>query len=570
MDKPTAKPMQGETKRQRDNLLVTQLKQERTPYESTWRELADHIMPFRGKWFIGEETQRKSRRSNKIINSTPRFAARIQASGMMAGLTSPARPWFRITTSDPALSDIPAVKGWLYSVERTMRDMFAKSNLYNALPTMYGELGTFATGCMLALEDDEDVMRFYPLTVGTYWIAQSARMEVDTLYRELTMTVRQVVEQFGMENCSASTQDSYRTGRHEAKVQVAHLIAPNEMRDTRRLDNRNMRWRSCYWEISSRDCDKYLRESGFRENPIMAPRWEVNGDDVYGTACPGLDAIGDAKALQFQEKRKAQAIDKFVDPPLMAPTSLRNAKVSLLPGDVTYVDVQQGQQGVRPIYEVSPQIQPLLMNIEEMESRINTAFYADLFLMFLNDDRGTPPTAEEIRARQAEKLLMLGPVLERLNDELLDLLIDRAFNVMMRRGLLPVPPEELQDVELKVEYISMLAQAQKQVGISAVDRLVGTVANLAQLDPRALKKLDVMETIDEYAQMLGTPPRLIKSDEDVMAMVAAEAQQAQAMQMAAMANQAADTAQKLGNTPVGDDETALGRIVDMAGAGLGA
>ena len=62
------------------------------------------------------------------------------ASGMMAGLTSPARPWFRLTVADAGLREYGPVKEWLWDVANRMRDMFLKTNLYAVLQELEDRL----------------------------------------------------------------------------------------------------------------------------------------------------------------------------------------------------------------------------------------------------------------------------------------------------------------------------------------------------------------------------------------------------------------------------------------------
>lgn len=542
------------------------LKNDRSSFEAHWRELAEHMLPRRSRWTL-EETNRGDKRHQKIIDGTPRYAARVLASGMMAGLTSPARPWFRLTTPDPELAEFAAVKRWLYAVETRMRDVFAKSNLYNALPVVYGELGVFGTCPLLGLEDDRDLVRFYPQTVGSYWLAQNERLVVDTMYREMRWTVRQAVNKFGLANVSEQVRRRAMNGDLESTVDVVHVIEPNFEHVPGMLGARGKAYASCWYESGSSE-DKLLQHSGYYESPLFAPRWEICGEDTYGSS-PGMDALGDAKALQFQQKRKAQAIDKMVDPPLTGPVSLRNQRVSLLPGDVTYVDVQQQGGGLRSVFEMRLDPSVLLEDTAQIQERINTAFFADLFLMLAMSDR-REITAREVEERHEEKLLMLGPVLERLNDELLDPIIDRTFALMARAGALPEPPRELEGVELKVEYISVLAQAQKMVGLAGMERLATFVGALAtgKQDPTVFDKFDTDQAIDEYATALGTAPTLVRSDEDVAKLRDARAQEMQMQKMAAMAQpmaQVAGAAADLGATKA-DPDSLLAAIGGAAGA----
>lgn len=544
---------------------LTQLKNERNSWEPDWRELSENFLPRRGRFQL-DDANNGTRRNSNILNDTTTLAANTLASGMMSGITSPARPWFRLTTPDPDMMEFGPVKNWLYDVERAMSELFLKSNLYNVLPTVYLEMGVFGQCPMAMMPDPRELVRFYPFTCGSYMLDNSARLQVDTLYREFRMTVRQLIQQFGEENVSDNVKTLYSNGNVEQWIDVVHAIEPNDDRSFQRLDNKNMAYRSVYMEKACTG-DKTLRVSGFNQFPVMAPRWDVTGEDIYGTS-PGLMALGDAKALQKMENRKLKLVDLGTDPPRALDSSLRGKKSSMLPGGVTYIDnMNQGVVGARPIYEPNPNWFTALRNeIVATEQRIDAAFFRDLFLMVSQIERSNV-TATEIAARQQEKMLMLGPVLERLNDELLDPLIDMAFQRMLEQSvpiwmgmmpgapMIPPPPEELTGVDLRVEYISVLAQAQKAVGVTAIERVVGFAGNLANVtqNPQVLDKLDTDQAIDEYATMLGVPPTLIRSDEDVAGIREQRAQSQQQQIAAEQLGSIIQGAKTLSETDVSSD-----------------
>lgn len=551
-----------ETKRQQLEKMRMTLRSERESFMPHWRDLSDYVMPRRARYTIAERNK-GDRRNKKIIDSTATLAMRNLMAGMMSGLTSPARPWFSLTTPDPSLGEFGPVKTWLDDVTKRMRTIFLKSNLYNALPLLYCDQGLFGTSAMAVLEDDQDVIRCYSFPIGSYCLAQSHRHTVDTFVREYAMTVRQLVQRFGLENCSRSVQDQYNNGNYETWIDVAHMIHPNEEYNPEKLAAKYKRFASCYWELGSDEEGKFLDESGFDEFPVMAPRWNLTGEDVYGHS-PGMDALGDVQQLQAMQRRMIQSIDKMVNPPMVAPTSMQNKKASLLPGDITYVDTTQGSTGFRPAHEIRMPLQELSVLVGETQNRIKRCFYEDLFLMLANSDR-RQITAREIEERHEEKLLMLGPVLERQNEDLLDPLIDRTFAIMLRRGEVPPPPPEISGQELKVEYISIMAQAQKMVATSGLERFVGFVGNLAAAKPDIADKLDFDQVVDEYSDMLGVPPKIVRPDEEVAKIREGRAQAIAAQQRAEQLQQVAQGAKLLSETDMGND-SALARLT--AGGGM--
>lgn len=548
-------------KRERHSALINERDQ---GWLSHWQDLGRFYLPRRNQ-FMGTRRNRGSSRNDSILNETGTLAARTFGSGMHAGVTSPSRPWFRLGFGDPKIRDIPAVRTWLHEVEQRMRMIYQRSNLYNVLPIIYQELSVFGVSPLGVMEDERDTIRIYPYPVGSYALASSSRREVDTMYREFELTTKQIVEEYGLNNVSQNIQMAYKRGHMEVKHSVIHVIEPNNDRDRRFTDNVNMPVRSCHFEKASNE-EKFLRVSGFEESPLMAPRYEVVGEDVYATSCPGMIALGSNRGLQKSERWKLEGIEKMVKPPLQAPMSLKNQYSSLLPGDITYVDATSPTGGVRPIFDVNPRILELQQDMDQVEDRINRAFFVDLFLMLANSDR-RQITAREVEERHEEKLLMLGPVLQNIHTELLDPLIDRTFAIMIRRGEVPEPPKEIEGMEMRVEYISILAQAQQAVGVGSVERAFSFVGNLAGVNPEILDKLDFDQGVDEYGEMIGLPPNIVRPDEAVAAIRAqrAQAQQAEAMaQNAQTANTGAQAAKLLSETDTGDGSNALERALGLA------
>lgn len=520
-----------------------QLRNERESWMSHWKEISDYLLPRSGRFFV-EDRNRGDKRNNNIYDSTGTRALRVLAAGMMAGMTSPARPWFRLTTSDPQLDESAAVKAWLADVTRLMQMVFAKSNTYRALHSMYEELGAFGTASAIVLADFNSVIHHYPLTTGEFAMAADHRGQINTLYREFQMTVAQVVREFGRNNCSTTVQNLFDRGALEQWVTVMQAIEPRVDRDLTKRDDRNMAWKSIYFEPGGNE-DQILRESGFKEFPALCPRWAVSGGDIYGNS-PAMETLGDIKQLQHEQLRKAQGIDYKTKPPLQAPTSLKSRDVDTLPGGISFVDAAAPNGGIRSAFEVNIDLSHLLNDIQDVRERIKGGFYADLFLMLAN---GTNPqmTATEVAERHEEKLLMLGPVLERMHNEILDPLIEMTFSRMVEAGIVPPPPDELQGMELNVEFVSMLAQAQRAIATNSVDRFVGNLGAVAGIKPEVLDKFDADRWADAYADMLGIDPELIVPGEQVALIRKQRAEAAQAQQQAALLNQGADTAQKLGS-----------------------
>jgi hypothetical protein len=524
---------------------------ERASWLGDWQDLVEYVAPMAGRFYASDSNKgNKVQRSKRVYDNTAKGAQTTLAAGLMAGMTSPARPWFRLATSDNKLMDNHEVKKWLKDVEEKMREVFAESNTYRALHQLYGELGAFATGCAILVPDFKNVIHIHTLTIGEYALATDPQGMVNTLVRELRMTVGQMVEQFGYDACSEQVKNLYNNNNLDSWQIINHTICPREDRDVTKKDGKNKKFMSVYYEASSvNNTDKggVLSESGFDSFPALCPRWLVTGADVYGTG-PGHDALPDIRQLQHGQLRRAQAIDYQVQPPLQVPATLKAAGVNRLPGGVQYVDSVGSENSIKTMFDVRLDLSALREDIGDMRDRIKQHYFEHLFMMMANDTR-SGITATEVAERHEEKLLMLGPVLERLQNELLDPLIDFTFERLIEAGVLPAPPKALGGLKLGVQYISSLAQAQRAVGLQSIDRLITTVGTIAQAkqDPSAWDKIDIDQVIDQYGDGLGVSPRIVLASEQAQAARDARAKQMQQAQAMQQAETAAKTMQSASN-----------------------
>ena len=517
-----------------------ELKATRSAWEPHWKDCQKFILPISAR-FLEEKVS--GRNFNAIIDNTGTVASRVLASGLMSGLTSPARPWFKLVHPNSELAALKHIKAWSEEVTERMRFVFRSSNLYQVLPSMYRELGVYGTAACLPIADEQKLIRFRQFSVGEYYIGAGAKRTVDTLYRHYSRTVKQLVEEFGYNEVSNRTRRMYDQENFEQTIMINHLIEPNLGRNFARNDNKNMAFISVYWEDGG-DQNKHLRQSGFETFKPLVPRWDLMVGDDYGYG-PATEALGDVKQLQHQQKFKGLAIEKKVNPPLTADAAMRGDIISNAPNSVTYLPPSNNPNahGIKSQYDNNVDISHLSLDIQEVQRRIDTAFYKDLFLMIASDTSAGRATATEIAEKHQEKLLMLGPVLQRFNDELLKPIISRTFEEMVNHDFIPDIPEELQGQEITVEFISLLAQAQEIVGIGGIERMVGFAGNLAQFKPDVLDALNGDEALKEYAEMLGVPTATINTKEQIAEIRSQRAEQQKMQQMAEMAPAMAQGAQ---------------------------
>ena len=498
------KQLQADYKRQYDAL-----KNERASWLPVWKELGAYLAPTRG-FFDGQQPNQGRRLDHKtLLDSAPCLAVEVLCAGMMSGLTSPARSWFDLSLANEEQMDLPGAREWIFDVKKRLEDIFAKSNVYGVLHGFYEEIAVFGTAAFLVEEDRDKGIYCRPFTVGEYCLGTDEKGRVNRFGREFFMTAEQLAHTFGVENLPSQIQAVAPHERANKWYPVFHLITPNVSHSPLLKDNGHMPFASLYFLEDGH----LLRRGGYKEFPVIAARWEVrNAADAYGKG-PGWKCLGDVKMLQKMQKTKLVALDKNTNPPVMVSANVQG-EVNLLPGGITrYNGAADG--AVKPAYQVQPDLPALEAAIESVRATIRSQFFADVFLS-LTAQNYTGMTATEVAERHQEKMLVLGPVLERLKNELLDPLIDRAFNLLARQGLLPPAPPSIQGLPLKIEYVSVIAQAQKASGLSSLVQGLNYASSLAAVKPELHSRVDYECALEEGLKALGVAPALLKSKEEAL------------------------------------------------------
>lgn len=560
IERPVASA-EWKTLRQHLEARLNMLRAWRFSWMENWQLLENYLLPRRGI-FINPamptpNTMTRGQAINQnIVDPTGTYAMRRCAAGMMSGLMSPSRPWFKLK---PALfaRELAATDAqeWFEETEDRMYTIMGKSNFYDASAQQYEDLVTFGTGPFIIYEDDTDIIRCYVPCCGEYFLSSSPAMRVEPMYRMFVMTVAQMVEMFGMENCPREIQSLWQEKGSTLEIErlVAHAIEPNFPIDSPRTGGEigvvkgDFTWREAYW-VWGAAAEWPLSLRGFKDQPHMAPRWAVTSNDAYGRSV-GMDVYPDIVQLQVETKRKGEAIEKLVRPPLLGSMELKNEPSSILPGHITFVSQLGPEKGMRPIYTVNPEIKEMMEDLAAIQLRIKEGFFNDLFAMLEQVKKDM--TAYEVAQRNQEKLQILGPVVERLQNEDLSMKVKRVFRIMERKGLTPPLPKSLQSVPLGIEYVGMLSLAQKAAKTASMERFANTAMALEQRDPSVADQWDKSEWLNEYHDDLFLSKRFMNSPEKVAAL---RQQRAKAMQIAhaqAAAAQSAATAKTLSDVDVG-------------------
>lgn len=573
------------------NGRVRSLKQARVPYESLWQDIREIYEPALGKMLKGDDVDiwqaNASRDDEKILNSTPRIKLHRLAAGLQSGITNQATSWFKFNTGDSKLERQRVIREYLDKGTEYIQRIIARSNIYPTLDQIYLRLGAFGNACAIIVPDDDAEVRMILCDEGSYYLAENSRGRVDTCLRTLRLTLGQLVDEFTSDALPEWAKERISKGGHEDLITVYNMIYPRHQGID--VDGDVMPGRefiSVYWlpKSSSKkhtETDAILDIRSFDYNPIIAPRWSIRGSTAYGCG-PGQIALSDAKELQELELAKLRLVEQESNPSLLVPASMRGATIGAGPGEISfYNDVTgQGKNPIHRLFETNASIEAIQLVIQEVESRVSMMFFTDLFAMLLNSDR-TPRemTAREINERASERVSLLGPVLTRLNTDLLEPLVSAVWHICVSRAIDRENTEGVDDSGLlnypggikespRIEFVSKLHIEQQ-----AADRLVGLyrlqefATGLAQIDPQIILKLDSAKMLEEAARSLNEHG--VVRDQKEYEQIIQQQQQAQQQQMAMQQQQVdAQTVRDLAGAKFTDGSSALDMLAVEEG-GLG-
>jgi hypothetical protein len=491
------------------------LQGQRENWETHWQEVADYMQPRKAD--VTKRRARGDKRMEQVFDSSPIQAVELLAASLHGMLTNPSTPWFTLRFKDEEIENEDEAKLWLEASTDAMYTAFNRSNFQQEIFELYHDLITFGTAAMFIEEDDDDIIKFSTRHINEVFIAENDKGRIDTIYRKFKISARAAIQKFG-ETVSADVQTKAKKDPYE-EIEILHAVYPRTDFNPKKKDKANMPFESVYMEYKN---GNELSVGGFREFPFVVPRYLKASNEIYGRS-PAMTALPDVKMLNEMSKTTIKAAQKQVDPPLLVPDDGFLLPVRTVPGGLNFY-----RSGTRDRIEPLNigANNPLGLNMEQQRREsIRAVFYVNQLMM----QQGPQMTATEVIQRNEEKMRLLGPVLGRLQSELLKPLIDRVFAVLLRNNMLPQAPDFLSGRDVEIEYVSPLAKAQKSTELQSIMRAVEILGSLANVAP-VFDYVNFDNLVKHLADIVGVPQKILKTQSQVNAERQQQAQQQEQMQ----------------------------------------
>lgn len=483
--------------------VVSVLKEQANDYLTECKEISKYVAASRG-FFEGDKKNSYYKAFSRILSNVAIQAMYILVSGIMSGLTSKSKRWLHLQNFDSDLDENYEVRVFLEKLEKIIYRIFDKSNVYEALPLLYEESCAFGTSCALVENDDENVVNLLTFTAGQYYIDINDKGKADTFARQFDMTVKNIVEKFGYENCPDNVKSAYDQNQYSTEYVVNHLICPNS-KFVKGVDPDNKAYFSYYWIDGDKE-DNFIHVGGYASFPMIVHRLKKRTtQDSYGIGL-GSTVVPMMKEQFKKIREKLKAIEKIVNPPVLATNDIKTG-INLLPGGITRVPANS-DTSVRTAYNVAIDLNHLLLDIDSTKKEIHSAFFADLFSLFQTPNT----TATEAQIKDNEKLAILGTFIEGFENEMLVPLIQKVIEKIFEQGI--IRQEEIPDIllgeELKIEFLGTLAQAQKQIGLGNLANALTIMDSVAKIKPATIDNLDEDKLIRKIFTDYGLDTKILR------------------------------------------------------------
>lgn len=500
---------------------ISQLKNARSGHENQFREIQELVRP-NSPDFTSPLNSVGQEKSLRIYDGTARLSSLILANGLDSYVTSDTERWFTLKVFDMPDRQVPfSVRVWMEQVSDIIyREISRPASQFNTSKHEgYLDMVTFGSGAMLSYFDTVRghlIVRSYPLADVFY--ETNFQGEVDVVGRRSVMTKRQL-QQFFPDAASDKRIDRMKDG---GRAIIWHFVLPRE-------DYRSMgggKSRRPYPSLYFMEQEQWLIQDnarGYDLFPYSILQWAKIAGETYSRS-PAETCLPSISMLQGMKREMLLAAQLANRPPVMTEDGSFLQDIYQVPAAIWHIEA--GMERPTPFLSGSqPQFTLEMMQWEQ--EYIRQCYFIDWFFQESKKER---QTAFEIADKRDEKLRMLSPIIGRVQNTWGQFL-RHTFFILQQAGKIPPPPQELDGLELDIDYVSPAAVAQLGAKRLAIKRTLEDLAVPAQVRPDVYDKFDFDEIAEMYATTSGVPPSVLKSDDQVAQERQARAQQAQQQQL---------------------------------------
>lgn len=531
---------------------------ERRNVETLWQELAEFILPSQNAKFNGDTTK-ATKKDRRLFDNTGPTACRDLAAALHSTITNPAAKWSKLRFRETELNNDSEANGWTSNATTEIHNSLSDSNFDNQIGRAYQSYCGFATMVLLQDELYENGI-FKGFNFNAWHLSEVAYSEnylgiVDCIYRKFKLTLRQAYGQFGDAIGDLKDRVDFAPDEEHEFIHCIYTRDKKDLEQPNQFGQNSPLNRPVASIYIMKKGNKIVKEDGYYEFPVFVARWLTLPGEIYGYG-PGHIARADVLTLNSLIRQILKGLAKAVDPVIFQEQN-NILSGDMRPGRIVPVRNINGiKEGVtQSRFDIG------FMEAKELRDSIKSSFYIDKLMLPPRTETGEQ-TAYEIQQRLEQMQVVLGPPMSRLNTELLQPLIMRTLNSLIRNGRIPPIPQSIVQksknpsakvLGMDVAFVNSLARSQQMAEIRNITSWVQESFSLAQMGkPESLDRVNADEIVEKIARIRDIPEELVLSDEEVAALRQQRQQQVQSQQAMQAGMAMGDMAKNMGQAQGGN------------------
>ena len=499
-----------------DNREITRrfdkLSANRKTVEQIWDSIEMFITPYRGRFFKDERDEQTIEwKKRNIYDSTAVMAHQTLAATLHGSITSPSLRWFDIRYRSDEINANKEAMVWLQNASERIFYELQDSNFNLEINETYQDLVGYGTSVITQEARDDTPgaswagINFSSVPLKDGYFEEDWRGRVLNFYRRIEWTPAQILSKFGETNVPDDIKEQAAVGSDEKITLVFCIFSRSKSSPSAGQRVAPSRRPFGYKYVRHSDGHQFGKEGGYYEMPAFVPRWRKTSSSMWGNS-PAMIALADVLTLNEAVELTLKAAEKAIDPPLLAE---ERSLISDLDLNARALSVVRDINGIKP-FESGSRFDVAAFRIEDLRTAIRSYFLTDQ--INYPSPQGTPMSATEAQIRYELMQRLLGPTLGRLQSDLLNPIIERTLNLLLRAGELGDIPEILQTTQahMDIEYMGALSRAQRVDQAGAIERWVGGVGGMAQINPDVMLVPEWEQIVRESGRLLNVPETLMR------------------------------------------------------------
>ena len=468
-----------------------------------WQDTSDFVYPYIQ---ITSKFEPGTRRTRDIFDLTPMLDAEDMVANLKHILFPAGQVFFAIKVgNNTKLPD--NIQRYISMLTEVTHDQIFNSNFITELDEVLRSVIHFGPASIFSEWTPKIGLNYRNTVIGTYQLIENSKRLVDGIILTIEYTPKQAIDEFGDKAGPEIIKAANDPKKVNTKFEYIYIIKPRDITNPNLSLNigSNMPWEQQVVNVKEK---LTVFESGFPQFPYHTARWKrpANEKDGRGISTELLPQI---KVLNRMNRDFNEVGNKWANP-ARETLSTFDGVYRTFPGANNVVRelpssraVDQGLNGNFNITEAS---------LDRQTAIIDRAYFKNAFNP-IDDLTGDRRTTLEIRERIRGTWPKIGNPVARIWYEMIAPLVERTILLLIRNGVVPAPPAELEGAGFGLDFVGPFALELRSQQSKAFQEWAFVVGELESVFPGATDNVDSDDAIMRLGRTLGVNTEDMASEE---------------------------------------------------------